>query len=600
MKKTALLFLVLTFLQPLSGQDDKKIVILHTNDLHSMLTGYAPESAYSPLSVNDDRTVGGFARIAAIIKEEKKKNSGTTLVLDAGDFLMGTLFQGLETKTGFQLRLMKTMGYDVMCIGNHEFDYGPGKLAEIISSGVRVGDIPPVLLSNAVFDAGKPEDDALEGLFNSGVVARKYILERDNMKIGFFSLMGKVAVEDAPAARPVAFAKQIPAAKKMVRELQQENCDIIICLSHSGVSLTNDKIWEGEDYELARKVKGIDVIISGHTHTRLEKPLIVNGIPIVQTGEYGKNVGRLIMTLRDGNLSFSDYTLIPVDDKIQGDADIHKLIEEQKDRITSEILKPLDLDYRQKIAETDFQLECLEMGDVQSSNLGPLIADAIHSYINRHSKTGTDISLVGVGVIRDKIVPGFQSVPDVFKIMSLGQGDDGVPGYPLARVYVTGKELKSILEILHLASRSVPKYYCYYSGLKAEFDPDKGLLNKIRSIEILSEDGKSGRVDFSKKNKELYSITANSYTLEFVGIIKKMSFGLINVVPKDASGNPFTDMKDAVIDLDETSGSIQEGKEWLALIEYLSEMQDRNGNGVPDIDLKYGEAIQTFINVNNP
>ena len=188
MKRTSVLILFLLLLQQLGAQDEKKIVILHTNDLHSRITGYAPESAYSPLSVNDDNTIGGFARIASIIKEEKERNTGTTLVVDAGDFLMGTLFQGLETSTGFQLRLMKTMGYDAVCIGNHEFDYGPEKLADILSSAVKRGAIPPVLLSNALFDENMTEDNSLEEHFKTGVVSRKYILERDNLKIGFFSL----------------------------------------------------------------------------------------------------------------------------------------------------------------------------------------------------------------------------------------------------------------------------------------------------------------------------------------------------------------------------------------------------------------------------
>ncbi|MFH0842582.1 MAG: bifunctional UDP-sugar hydrolase/5'-nucleotidase [Bacteroidota bacterium] len=600
MKRTPVLILFLLLLQQLGAQDEKKIVILHTNDLHSRLTGYAPESEYSPFSVNDDNTIGGFARIAAIIKEEKERNTGTTLVVDAGDFLMGTLFQGLETSTGFQLRLMKTMGYDAVCIGNHEFDYGPEKLADILTSAVNRGEIPPLLLSNAEFDVNKPEDNKLEDLFKSGVVSRKFILERDNLKIGFFSLLGKVADDNAAFAPPVTFSKQTTEAKKMVKELQAQNCDIIICLSHSGVSYTNDKTWEGEDYELARKVKGIDVIISGHTHTRLDKPVIVNGTPIVQTGEYGQNVGKLTLTFKSGNLNLSDYILIPVDDRIKGDADVHKLIEEQKDKITSEILKPLGMDYKKSVAETDFLLECNEQGDIQGSNLGPMVADAIHSYINKHSKSGTDISMVAVGVIRDKIVPGLQSAPDVFRLMSMGQGKDGVPGYPLARLYVTGKELKSILEILQVAYKSTPGNYCYYSGMRAEFDPDMGMLKKISKIEIINPDGSIKKVDFSKKSDDLYSITANSYMLEFIGIIKKMSFGLINVVPKNAEGIPISDMKSAVVDLDETSDGLQEGKEWLALMEYLSSMKDINGNGIPDIDTKYKEAIQTFFVEKNP
>jgi len=122
--------------------------------------------------------------------------------------------------------------------------------------------------------------------------------------------------------------------------------------------------------------------------------------------------------------------------------------------VTQEILAPLGLSYSDPVAETDFLLECNEQGDFRSSNLGPMIADAIHSYVNRHSSDGCDIGMVAVGVIRDWMVPGVMTAPDVFRIMSLGSGDDDLPGYPLARLYVTGKELKNILEILMIANKS--------------------------------------------------------------------------------------------------------------------------------------------------
>ena len=152
MRKT-LFFLICFFsIHSLSAQTEKKIIILHTNDLHSRLIGYSPESAYSPLSINDDKTVGGFARIAAIMKEEREKNNGTTLILDAGDFMMGTLFPSIEKETGFQLRLMKTMGYDAICLGNHEYDFGSEWLAAVINTSRLKGEIPSLLASNVVFD----------------------------------------------------------------------------------------------------------------------------------------------------------------------------------------------------------------------------------------------------------------------------------------------------------------------------------------------------------------------------------------------------------------------------------------------------------------
>jgi 5'-nucleotidase len=595
MKKTFVFIIWFVSFLSLTGQSVKKITILHTNDLHSHLIGFAPESEYTPLTVNDDKSVGGFARIASIIKHEKENNAGTTLVIDAGDFLMGTLFHSLEKETGFQLRLMKAMDYDGTCLGNHEFDYGPDWLASVINTSVSKGEIPSVLIGNARFDKKDVKDDALEKLYSDNIISRKLILTRDGIKFGFFSIIGKDAVKDAPHAAPVTFDKQFSFARKMVSELHAEKCDIIICISHSGVRKEKNGDWGGEDIELAKEVKGINIIIGGHTHTKLDQPVIINGIPIVQTGEYGQFVGRISLTFSNGILRLDDYKLIPVNDKIMGDKNINQLIVEQKARIASEILKPIGMEYDKPVAETDFLLTANETGDFMASNLGPLVADAIYYYVNRHSASGTDVSMVAVGMLRDRIVPGILTAPDIFKAMSLGSGNDNVPGYALSRIYVTGKEMKSILEILQVAYKSAPDDYCYYSGLKVQFDPDKGMLKKIKKIEIVHADGWVVNVDFSKKNKTLYSITASSYMLEFIGIIKKMSFGLINVVPKDGAGHKVKDMNTMVIDMDENHQGVQEGKEWLALMEYLGSMKDINGNGIPDIDERYAVPLKCFF-----
>jgi 5'-nucleotidase/UDP-sugar diphosphatase len=596
-KALVLVYLFVSFIA-IYGQAEKKIIILHTNDLHSHIMGFGPESAYTPMSINDDKTVGGFARIATIIKSEKELNTGTTLVIDAGDFLMGTLFANLEKETGFQLRLMKSMQYDVTCLGNHEFDYGPEWLASVINTSHNKGEIPPVLLDNAVFDKKDRRDDALEKLFSDNILSRKLVLTRDGIKFGFFSLMGKDAVKDSPHAAPVTFAKQSSFAKKMVKELRGEKCDIIICISHSGVTKEKNGDWGGEDAALAKKVKGIDVIISGHTHTRLDQPVVVNGVTIVQAGEYGEFVGRLSLTWSNGKLRVDDYRLIPVDDRISGDGKINQLITEQKEFITGEVLKPLGMQYDKPLAESDFMLQGNETGDFMASNLGPLVADAIQFYVNRHNRKGTDVSMVAAGVLRDRIMPGILTAPDIFRVMSLGSGQDNVPGYALSRMYVTGKELKSILEILQVAYKSSPDDYCYYSGIRVVFDSEGGLLKKIKKIDIVHPDGKLVNVDFSKKNRTLYSLTANSYMLDFMGIIKKMSFGLVNVIPKDESGNRVKEMKALVIDMDEGRDGVQEGKEWLALAEYLGSMKDTNGNGIPDIDKKYAVPLKCFYPVN--
>jgi 5'-nucleotidase len=597
MKRIFVIIIWIVSVINLNGQTEKEITILHTNDLHSRLMGYAPESEYSPLTIKDDKTVGGFARIAAIIKSEKENSKGVTLVLDAGDFMMGTLFPSIEKKSGFQLRLMKSMGYDVTCFGNHEFDFGPEWLATVISTSAGDGMIPSLLIGNATFDRKDARDDGLEKLLSDNIISRKLILIKDGIKFGFFSIIGKDAVKDAPRAVPVTFEKQSSFARKMVKDLKSEKCDIIICLSHSGVTKEKNGEWGGEDVELAKAVKGIDLIIGGHTHTKLDQPIIVKGIPIVQAGEFGQFVGCLKLSYSPEKLKLTSYRLIPVDDNVLGDEHINNIIQEQKEKINQQILKPLGMDYNKPVVESGFKIEGNDVGDYVNSNIGPLIADAIQYYVNFHNRKGTDISMVAAGMIFDKIVPGVQTAPDIFRVMPLGSGNDDVPGYALSRLYVTGRELKSILEILQVAAKSKPEDYCYYSSIRVDYDPEGGLFKKIKKIEIIHNDGTLINVDFSKKNKSLYSLTADSYMLDFIGIIKKMSFGLINVVPKDEAGNKIKDMKSAVIDINESLDGIQEGKEWLALIEYLGSMKDTNGNGIPDVDKKYATPVKCFYSV---
>ena len=592
--------LLFIFLIPITllAQEPVKLLILHTNDMHSRLEGYAPSGAYTPLSANDDNTTGGFSRIAALIGKEKSAFSGGTLVVDAGDFLMGTIFHTMEEKTGFQLPLMAKMGYEVVAIGNHEFDYGPATLARIIEKSSQNGAVPQILLGNGNFDENDSRDDGLENLLKRGIISRTTILEKDGLRIGLFSLMGIDADEVAPYAPPVTFSKQIRSARLMVKELKYKGCDLVICLSHSGVAKNKKGKWKGEDVKLASKVKGLDIIISGHSHTRLEEPLTIKGVTIVQTGSYGAAVGRLEIEVSGREVEVKNYRLMTVDDSFVGDPLIHKEIEDQKSIIEMEFFSLLGFAVSAPLVSTDFELRCDDdPALLESSNLGPLVADAIYGFVNSGSKRGTDIAMVAAGVIRDAIVPGNNSVQDIFRVMSLGSGDDDIPGYPLATVYVTGKELKSVMEILLVAWKSSTSNYCYYSGVEVKYNSGKGLLRKIASITLKRDDGSTEEVDFSKNNQKLYSISANSYMLEFIGIIKKTTFGLVNVVPKLYDGSPMGEIANAVIDFDPSQEGVQEGKEWIALTRLLSVMDDIDGDKIPDMNPFYRNPPLRVIDI---
>jgi 5'-nucleotidase / UDP-sugar diphosphatase len=596
MKRIIILALILVPVVTVCAQDGKKLTILHTNDFHSHMQGYAPESAYTPGVADDDPTVGGLARIAGIISQVRRENPGSTLVVDGGDAMMGTLFHALETETGFQLPLMKKAGYEVIAMGNHDFDFGPAAYAEIIRKSVQRNEIPVILMGNAVTDPDDAGDDAFEAVIRDGLIKPYVITEKNGIRIGLFSLLGKDADESAPYAPPVTFDKITKSAKKLVKELKAQECDVIICLSHSGVSKDKKGNWGGEDAELARKVKGIDLIISGHTHTLLREPLVVNGVPILQAGSTGSFVGRADITVTDNGLTLDSFRLIPVNDKASHEADIQWAIDEQKLSVDRTVLSPLGLSYDMPVAEAPFTLLCDEYGDVAGSNLGALMADAIYHYVNTDG-TGTDIAMVAAGVLRDPILPGTQSVADLFRVMSLGSGNDKVPGYPLSKLWVTGRELRSIAEILIMSSSSTPGHFCYYSHLNIEYDPDGKLLRKISRLEFTDKEGNVTEVNTSKDDTRLYSIVANSYMLDFVGIIRKMSFGLINVIPKDAEGVAVSDMDLAVMDLKPAVAGIQEGKEWLALVKYLQQFHAEEEGGLPVIPELYRNPPRSLVSI---
>jgi 5'-nucleotidase len=116
------LFSVILLLSPVVFAAQKEITILHTSDLHSHVLGFSPNIDYRPDIIGGDATKGGWARVATVLKREREKRPHPVLVLDSGDFLMGSLFHMLAREEAMELRLMKEMGYDVLTLGNHEFD----------------------------------------------------------------------------------------------------------------------------------------------------------------------------------------------------------------------------------------------------------------------------------------------------------------------------------------------------------------------------------------------------------------------------------------------------------------------------------------------
>ena len=233
--------------------------IVHTNDLHSHLLGFAPEIDYRPDRTGADRTVGGWARLATAIAREKADSPYPVLVLDGGDFLMGSLFHTISREAAAELRLLKAMGYDAATFGNHEFDLKPAGVAQMLSAASSTDGLPALVQANLRFSPNDPRDDALAERFAEGLVKPYIILVRDDRKIGIFGLLGRGAAEMAPFAKPLVFADPIETARQMIDRLRNvEKVDWVVCLSHNGLGRMAGPL---NDVTLAREAPGIDALV---------------------------------------------------------------------------------------------------------------------------------------------------------------------------------------------------------------------------------------------------------------------------------------------------------------------------------------------------
>lgn len=254
----------------LFAQKHSTIVILHTNDTHSRL------ESYNEPNLGD---VGGIVRRNTFIQETRKQYPNT-LVVDAGDFSQGTpyfnLFKGVP-----EIELMNFVGYDVVALGNHEFDNGTKALAKRLKYAEF-----KVVCANYSF-----KNKRLAKIVKPYTII--YIADK---KIGFFGLLCNLKSVVLPDNYLGAtFLNPVSTAQKMVDILKnKEQCDLIICLSHLGIEA--DYSDETTDRMIAENVPGIDFIIGGHNHILLENPEIVNNTKIVQAGKNGIFVGKFVIS----------------------------------------------------------------------------------------------------------------------------------------------------------------------------------------------------------------------------------------------------------------------------------------------------------------
>ena len=602
----------------LSGTVAKKtFTILHTNDLHSNFLGMSPASDYSPFALNDDKTRGGFARLAALIarRNEAQKNLGPVVILDGGDYSMGTAFGAAIRETGAELLLLSQMGYDATTLGNHDFDLGPDGLSESIDSALKKGRIPAVVASNSDFAANDTKLSGLQRLAKDQVIRQHVVIERGGIRFGVFGLLGKEAMFYTTGAGAVKFSDAVETAKEVVKILrEQEKVDVVICLSHAGLVKSKDgQFTDGEDVQLAKAVPGIDVVIGGHTHTELKEPILVNGrTPVVQTGKYGENLGELVISLDGDKLQIESYTLHPVDDSIAGDKAIADEIEKIKKRVTEVVFASRGYRIDQPLAVAPRDLPNTFTDIAAGTLLANLVTDSFRK------ATTADIGFTANGLMRSPLSrgkSGVQTVYDVFAVAPLGDGiADTTAGSALVTAYFTGAELKAILEFCLLDNPAHPgEYFPRASGMRYFYDRSRTPFDVVTAIELGDIDRGYQKIDITGADKKLYSLACPLYLGLFIVAIPKYTKGKLVLTPKNKDGQPLKSRTEALdmprdstpdllpprgsVDGDSVAivgekGAIREIKEWQAIMDYLRELPVAKKGDLPfiPVDVRAAEA----------
>jgi len=416
------IFLFITFAYAQSSE----IRILHVNDFHWFVEPYKP--------LGSDELLGGIPYLASKANELRKEKP--SLLLSAGDMIQGDNWANLFLAESV-IELMNGMRFDVMVLGNHEFDFGQEILKKRISEARF-----PVLGAN------------VEGLD----YLKPYIIRELN---GIRLALIGIVTEDVPLSthpRNVAglrFISHTETAEKYIKELKGK-ADVVVVLSHIGFPA---------DRDLAEKVKGIDVIVGGHSHTKITKPVSIGSTLIVQAWEHGKVLGVLDLTVKDGKII-----------GFEGHLEKIKPQKGKEDRVTLAIVKKykerVDAVLNESIGEAEMDLdgENVRKGE---TNLGNFIAD-----IMRRASMA-DVTLINGGGVRTSIKKGEVRVKDVYSVLPFDN-------YIVA-IKLTGKQIKEALEHGVSAVEDEEGRFPQVSGLTFKYSPTEKRGSRVKEVYIVGK-----------------------------------------------------------------------------------------------------------------
>jgi len=600
------------------------LTIVHTNDLGSHFDGVGPAGA---------APVGGFPRLAAVVREKQQRanaHGAVLLTLDGGGFSQGTLFALLQGTV--EMELLRYLDYDAAALGAHELDWGPASFAaalardtgpapilpNVISAvlGCTVGQSGcpalspvPIVASNLRFDSIDPGDDALAALYDTGGGAsvadaplrRFVVVERGGLKIGVLSVLSPDLAELAPGKAPLTFADPIEVARALVDEVRSPpwNADVVVALSHAPPSRPP---YLGQDEILAAEVHGIDVIVGGGG-SALAPVQRVGSAWIVRAASAGRSVGELEIA----------WPLTPygpaagrVDGVIGGVAPTDVVAGIAPDQVLaaarSTYVAQIDagfastgLAYAGAVGLIERDYTAMALGE---SLLGDLVADAVRERATLAVASSADPSAIEVALVANATLgdplamnptadPTTVKLADVFAAVPYGASPTApsLPGWPIVEMYVSGDDLRHALEVgPTLGPLRGAAFWLNVSGVRVEYDRDRPPFHRITGIwldpdgdaDVCSQAGNLLNPDGTVKDgSERYRVAGNLLLAGLLAKLDALTEGALTVVPRSSGGTP-TDPAARPAPGGVWGGQL---REWQALVDHIHALTVQQNDG---------------------
>lgn len=468
-KNIFIVFILIIFLSLKSYSNTNSIIILHMNDTHS----YNEE--FTEIINNSTNVYGGAARIKSYI-DFVRENNGNVIILHAGDTITGSAFSSVY-KGMDELEIMNNLGVNAVAIGNHEFDYGIKNLDNIIKKRKF-----PTLSANIKYKK------------NDKLYSKAYMVTNiGGLKIAIIGISTSDKVYEPSIYKDLIIEDEIYSLTNLLNNIPlNKTNDITVLLSHAGYE---------KDIEIAKTISNtFNIIVGGHSHTKLERPVYINNTAIVQAGSYGKYIGKIYY--EDGHIK--NYNLQTMDKSIAEDINMLKIIDSLKKKISIESAK--------KIADITLSLSVDDIR-IKSTPLGNFLSDLVLDYYNGE----VDAVFMTAGGIRRSLNNGEITLSFII--------NDFYPFESETVIFsVKGKTLKKMIEV-SISKKSLGGFSQFSRGIKIIVNKDNTFLAYLNGKPI--EDGKDYRLAINSfafsggdgyENKNGEAITKNAKNVIFTGI----------------------------------------------------------------------------------